>query len=245
MKRLIILFSFLLVVKFQTYGQNPSTIQVNSHEFAHLINNGGGVLLDVRTQREFQNSHIPDAGNLNYYAFDFRRRLLFLPKDQPIYLYCNTGYRSDRAADFLIRNGYERVYNLQHGIMEWDLYELPVAIDPNAQPDMDDRFEPADFADLINSEPVVFIDFYAPWCGPCRQMMPMIDSLKTEYHERIPVVKVNADASKRLMRELKLVTVPYLVLYRNGEIVFDHRGVMKREEVVSLLESNMPGTGKP
>ena len=122
MKRLIILFSFLLVVKFQTYGQNPSTIQVNSYEFGQLIKNEIGVLLDVRTQREFQNGHIPDAGNLNYYAFDFR---------------------------------------------------------------------------------------------------------------------------KRLMRELKLVMVPYLVLYRNGEMVFDHRGVMKREEVVSLLESNMPGTGKP
>lgn len=124
--------------------------------------------------------------------------------------------------------------------MEWDLHDLPVAIDPNAQPDMDDKFEPSDFAGLIENEPVVFVDFYAPWCGPCRQMMPMIDSLRVEYHERIPVVKVNADASKRLMRELELVTVPYLVLYRNGEMVFDHRGVMIREEVVALLDANLP-----
>jgi thioredoxin 1 len=245
MRRIVFFLTAFMMVQDAVSGQNPSTIQVSSPEFAKIVVEDIGVLLDVRTMREFQNGHIANAGNLNYYAFDFRRRLLLLPKDQPIYLYCNTGYRSDRAADFLIRNGYERVYNLQHGIMEWDLHDLPVAIDPNAQPDMDDKFEPSDFAGLIENEPVVFVDFYAPWCGPCRQMMPMIDSLKTEYHERIPVIKVNADASKRLMRELKLVTVPYLVLYRNGELVFDHKGIMKREEVVSLLESNLPYTKKP
>ncbi len=240
MRRIVILFTVFMIVQGAVSGQNPSTIQVSSPEFAKIIVEEKGVLLDVRTKREFQNGHIENAGNLNFYALDFRKRLLLLPKNQPIYLYCNTGYRSDRAADFLIRNGYQQVYNLQHGIMEWDLHDLPVAIDPDARPDMDDKFEPSDFAGLIENEPVVFVDFYAPWCGPCRQMMPMIDSLRVEYHERIPVVKVNADASKRLMRELELVTVPYLVLYRNGEMVFDHRGVMTREEVVALLNANLP-----
>lgn len=240
--RTILLFGLLFLFPLFTvpaFNQDPTVRQVNSHEFKRLVDEQEGLLLDVRTKREFQNGHIENSGNLNYYALDFRKRLLLLPKDKPVYLYCNTGYRSDRAAGFLIRNGYQEVYNLQHGIMEWDLFALPVAVDPDARPDLDDKFDPAEFAELINSEPVVFVDFYAPWCGPCRQMMPMIDSLMVEYHERIPVVKVNADASKQLMREMKLVTVPYLVLYQDGAIVFEHRGVMKRKDLVSILDSNL------
>ncbi len=217
--------------------KNPEAIQLNSKEFERLVRTKPGVLLDVRTQREFKNGHIENAGQLNYYALDFRSRLLLLPKDQPVYLYCNTGYRSNRAASFLIRNAYTNVFNLQYGIMEWELVDLPVIVDPDAQPDMDDKFEPDEFAQLLASEPIVFMDFYAPWCGPCRKMMPMIDSLKVEYHERLPIVKVNADASKRLMREMKLVTVPYLALYRNGKLYFEHRGEIRREELVEVLES--------
>lgn len=231
-----ILFSLFI---FAAYTQNPSTIQVGSEEFNQLISKGEGVLLDVRTQREFQNGHIENAGQINFYARDFRRSLLLLPKDQPVYLYCNTGWRSDIAASYLIRNGYTKVYNLKHGIMEWEQANLPVTIDPNAQPDTDDRFTTSDFTKLIQSESLVFIDFYAPWCGPCRQMMPMIDSLKAEYKGRIDVVKINADASKSLMRDIKMVSVPYLVLYHQGKVLFEHKGLIGRQELVTELESHL------
>ncbi len=218
-------------------AQNTATIQINSKELAALVRSQEGILLDVRTQREFQNGHIENAGQLNYYALDFKKRLLLLPKDEMIYLYCNTGYRSDRAADFLIENGYKKVYNLQHGIMEWERYDFPVMIDPNAQPDTDDKFEIKDFETLLAKNELVFIDFYAPWCGPCRKMMPMIDSLKVEYHERIPIIKINADASKRLMRQMELVSVPYLALYRDGHLVFEHYGIISREKLKGQLDA--------
>jgi len=231
-----LVFSFLF---FTACAQDPATVQVGSTEFHPLISNGEGVLLDVRTEREFQNGHIEYAGQLNFYARDFRRRLLLLPKDQPIYLYCNTGWRSNIAASFLIRNGYTNVYNLEHGIMEWEQADLPVTIVPDAQPDTDDKYSPEEFAELMHSEGLVFVDFYAPWCGPCRQMMPMIDSLKTELIDRIYIVKINADASKSLMREMKMVSVPYLVLYHKGEVLFEHKGLIGREELVARLESHV------
>ncbi len=218
-------------------AQDSATIQISSKELAALLHSQEGVLLDVRTQREFQNGHIENAGQLNYYALDFKKRLLLLPKGEPIYLYCNTGYRSDRAADFLIENGYKQVYNLQHGIMEWERYDFPVMIDPNAQPDTDDKFDPRDFETLLAQNELVFIDFYAPWCGPCRNMMPMIDSLKVEYHERIPIIKINADASKRLMRHMELISVPYLVLYKKGSVIFEHNGLISREELIQQLDA--------
>lgn len=241
MKSLNLFIIILFAACYFACGQKASsTMQLSAQEFArHISLTDQKVLLDVRTQREFKNGHIQNAGQLNYYAFDFRKRLLLLPKNQPVYLYCNTGYRSDRAADFLIKNGYAEVYNLQHGIMEWELENLPVIVDPDAQPDMDDKFEPAEFAGLLQNNPLVFVDFYAPWCGPCRRMMPMIDSLKVEYHEKIEIVKINADASKRLMRELKMVSVPYLRLYEDGEVIFEHKGLIDRQNLVKIFDENL------
>ena len=123
----MIILTLILILQ-PVPGQEFS--QVDSDEFRRLISEENGVLLDVRTAREFNNGHITDAGNLNFYAMDFRKKLTMLPFDGPIYLYCNTGYRSEKAAEILIKYGYNRVYNLEHGIMEWELKELQLGSVP-------------------------------------------------------------------------------------------------------------------
>jgi thioredoxin len=153
-------------------------------------------------------------------------------------LYCNTGYRSQRAAEILVENGYKNVYNLEHGILEWNLKNFPVLVEPDAKPDTENKMEIDEFTALINSDKLVFIDFYAPWCAPCRKMMPMIDSLKTEYKGKITIVKINVDASKKLMKELAIMSVPYLVLYHNGIILFSHNGLVSRNELENLFEEH-------
>jgi len=75
--------------------------------------------------------------------------LLLLPRDQPVYLYCNTGYRSKRAAEILSENGYKKVYNLEHGIMQWNLENLPVVEKPGARLDNENKMESDEFYDLI------------------------------------------------------------------------------------------------
>lgn len=232
-------FIFLIATFFifQACAQDSNSNDINSLEFNQMISKGNGSLLDVRTPSEYSNGHIAGAGQLNYYAFDFRQKLLLLPKDQPVYLYCNTGYRSKRAAEILAENGYKEVYNLEHGIMEWNLEDLPVIVEKDALPDTKDKMEPDEFYALIQSEKPVFIDFYAPWCAPCRKMMPMIDSLKAELKAQITIVKINADASKKLVKELKLGSVPFLVLYQSKEKKFEHYGLIGREELTSVFAS--------
>jgi len=241
MRRIAISISFVLIA-FLSIAQNATIKQVNPAQFQQLIKNPKGVLLDVRTQSEFGNGHIANSGQLNYYAFDFKKRLLLLPKNEPIYLYCNTGYRSEKAAEILVENGYKNVYNLEHGIMDWELKSLPVVSDPNAKPDTDNKMDFAEYSKLIQSKELVFIDFYAPWCGPCRKMMPMMDSLKVEYHEKISIVKVNADASKSLIKELKLIGVPYLAMYKSGKLVYSKNGAVTREELTGIFDKNSSKT---
>ena len=222
-----------------SYGQDASIIQVKSEEFNELVSEDKGILLDVRTAYEFKNGHIPEAGQLNYYAFDFKRKLSLLPKDQAIYLYCNTGYRSEKAAEMLIENGYTNVYHFRHGIMEWELIDLPVITEPDARPDTDNKMDPGQYYAIIDSDSLVFIDFYAPWCGPCRKMMPMIDSLKTEFHPRILMYKVNVDASKKLVKELKLSGVPYLALFQKGNLIWSNHGSVSRGKLISIFTESI------
>ena len=212
---------------------------VDSQQFQQLLASGNGILIDVRTESEFNNGHIANAGNLNIYAPDFNRSLLLLPKDQPIYLYCLSGNRSEMAAKILAENGYKNVYNLQNGMMAWNQQNLPVVIESNAKPDTDNNMEPEQFASLVGSDSLVFVDFYATWCGPCRKMMPMIDSLKLEYQGKVKIVKVNVEASKNLVKELKLIGVPYLALYNKGEVLFSKNGTVSREELTGIFKANI------
>lgn len=238
MKR-VILFTLSYFFLFTACGQTPDIKQVNSIDFEKLIKDSSGTLLDVRTLDEFKNGHIEGAGQLNYYALDFRQKLLLLPKNQPIYLYCNTGYRSQRAAEILVENGYKNVYNLEHGIMEWNLKNLPITIEPDAKPDTENKMEPDEFNALIHSERLVFVDFYAPWCAPCRKMIPMMDSLKTEYKEKLTIVKINVDASKKLMKELGIVSVPYLALFQKGNILFSQNGLIGKQELEIIFNEKL------
>ncbi len=236
--RRFFLLPILLILFLSVKGQNTVIHQLNSADFKKLDSKGIGTLLDVRTSSEFANGHIAEAGQLNYYAFDFRQKLLLLPKDQPVYLYCNTGYRSRKAAEILAENGYKQVYNLQHGIMEWNLQNLPVVVEPDARSDSENKMEMDEFSALIKSGSPVFVDFYAPWCAPCRKMIPMIDSLKTEFAGKVNIVKINADASKKLILELQIGSVPHMVLYKNRKILFTHDGIISRNELTKVLESN-------
>ncbi len=237
MSRSIILFTGIIFL-FSFTLKSQDYFNLNSEEFKNTIAENKGTLIDVRTNGEFLNGHIKGSGQLNYYSFSFKQKLLLLPNNQPVYLYCNTGYRSRKAAEILAENGYKMVYNLKHGIMEWELNDFPVIVDPNAKPDTKDKMEADEYYALIQSEQKVFIDFYAPWCAPCRKMLPMIDSLKTEYKDKVTIVKINADASKKLIKELKVASVPYLVMYDNGKLVYEHNGLVKRRQLEKVLNSS-------
>ena len=234
---------FILIILFQIALANVSAqqgkiTQLSSPELSEVLVNNKATLIDVRTRGEYANGHITGAGQLNYYALVFKKKLLLLLKDRPLYLYCNTGYRSQKAAEILAKNGYTNVYNLEHGIMEWDLYDMPVVVEPDAKPDTENKMEPDEFYALIQSEKPVLIDFYAPWCGPCRQMMPVIDRIKQEAGDRVFIVKINADASKKLVKELQLLGVPYITIYHKGLKTYENQGLMSEKELLSLVEAN-------
>ncbi len=127
MKNLFFAITTITFVFFAN-AQHSSIKHVKSSEFKELIAKKEGTLLDVRTSYEFNDGYINDAIQINYYSFNFEQELLLLPKDKPVYIYCRTGYRSEKASKILIENGYD-VYNLQGGIKDWEQNKYPTIKD--------------------------------------------------------------------------------------------------------------------
>ena len=88
--------------------------------------------------------------------------------------------------------------------------------------------------EVLSCEKTVLVDFWAPWCGPCRNLAPVIDEVAEERTD-IKVGKVNIDDNKDLARQFKVMAIPTVLIFRNGEEVNRSVGPETKEEVLELL----------
>ena len=90
--------------------------------------------------------------------------------------------------------------------------------------------------EVLEYKGVVLVDFWAPWCGPCRKISPIIDDLATEYAGKVKVVKVNTDENMKLTQEFSISGIPSILIFKNGEAVERLVGLMQKNQLVSNLE---------
>ena len=88
--------------------------------------------------------------------------------------------------------------------------------------------------EIIESEKPVLLDFFATWCGPCQMLSPVIDEIAAERSD-IKVAKINVGEQRDLARQYKVMSVPTLMVIKNGEVVNRSLGAMPKHEVLSLL----------
>jgi rhodanese-related sulfurtransferase len=93
---------------------------VNTKTFKKFIEIGDGILIDVRTPEEFAAGHIAGAQIINVNDSTFKEKINLLPKEKEIFVYCRSGKRSLTAAEILQKNGFDRIYNLDKGILGWE-----------------------------------------------------------------------------------------------------------------------------
>jgi thioredoxin 1 len=79
---------------------------------------------------------------------------------------------------------------------------------------------------------VTLIDFWAPWCGPCRMVAPVLEELDKEYTGKLKICKVNVDNDRALAQSLRIVSIPTLILFKNGEEQKRIVGAVAKEKIV-------------
>ena len=88
--------------------------------------------------------------------------------------------------------------------------------------------------EVMNSEKVVLLDFFATWCGPCRMVGPIIDEIAEE-NEEIRVCKVDVDAQQELASQFQVFSIPTLVVMKDGKILTQSTGAKSKAQILSML----------
>ena len=89
--------------------------------------------------------------------------------------------------------------------------------------------------EVMNSDKPVLIDFWAPWCGPCRMLSPTISDIAEEYKDKVKVGKVNVDEEEELAAMFRVSSIPLLVVMKDGKVVNSAVGVRPKDQIVNML----------
>ena len=95
------------------------------------------------------------------------------------------------------------------------------------------------FDGLLESEKLVIGDFWATWCGPCRMLSPLLDEVEEEMSDKITVVKVNVDDADEIAMRYRIMSIPTLLFFKNGQVVDKTVGAMPKSTLVDKINANL------
>jgi thioredoxin 1 len=233
------LFLTAIVVLFSYSGFSQSVVHVNAIKFSELLKTGKGVILDVRTPQEYSRGHIANSTLMDLSDKELTKKLSLLQKDKPVYLYCLSGSRSRILADYMVKNGFSEVYNLQQGLIDWQRNSFALQQSATATASKSKAFSTDEFKAMLNSNQLVFVDFYAAWCAPCRTMSPIVDQLSDKYKQKVKIEKIDIEANRNLAQSLEVQSIPGFILFKDGQKIWTGQGVKSFDELSKLLEKHL------
>ena len=95
------------------------------------------------------------------------------------------------------------------------------------------------FDGLLESGKLVIVDFWATWCGPCRMLSPLLDEVEEEMADRIEVVKVNVDDADEIAMRYRIMSIPTLIFFKDGQMVDRTVGAMPKSMLVDKINANL------
>lgn len=100
----------------------------------------------------------------------------------------------------------------------------------------------ANFNSIISDSKPVIVDFHALWCGPCKAQSPILKELAVELGDRVRVIKIDVDQNPEIAGRFQIRSVPTLMVFKNGQILWRHSGVVSKSQLLGVLNQHMVST---
>ena len=219
---------------FITTAFSQKTEVLTAEEFSSQIKQPDIQLLDVRTAEEYRTGHIVHSLQADWLKDkEFKRRVKYLDKEKPLYVYCGSGVRSNDAAKWLRKNGFGTVFELQNGILGWKKASQPLEAENILK-----QLTLEQYKSLTNKGEIVLIDFGAKWCPPCKKMEPVLDQLQAKLPGGFVLEKIDAGIHTDIMQKLNVDELPTFIIYKNGKEVWRKIGLVSFEEFDTQLQQH-------
>jgi thioredoxin len=186
-------------------------------------------ILDVRTIDEYSQGHINGAIHADVNGVEFGNIIQKLDKVMPVYVYCLSGGRSSAAAQHLKEQGFKQIINLEGGILAWNASQLPLT--QSTSTPQSKGMTLADYQALVKSKKSIIVDFNAVWCGPCKQLAPILDEFVKQQNGKVELIKIDVDQNQELAEALKIEAIPYVERYENGNLTWKKLGLFPASEL--------------
>lgn len=212
---------------------------LSAADFAKKIGEGNVQVVDVRTPQEYADKHIKDAVNINYNDDAFIDKMEKLDKSKPVLVYCLSGGRSTKAASLISSKGYTQVYNLDGGLLAWTAAGEPVDMPSGTSATGEATgLDMNAYLAKVKSDKLVLVDFSAVWCGPCKQLKPIVDKVAETEKDKLQVLPIDVDKNQGLANAMHITGIPLIILYRNGKEVWRNLGLTDRGTIEQQIAIN-------
>lgn len=95
------------------------------------------------------------------------------------------------------------------------------------------------FDSILNDSKPVLVDFFAEWCGPCKTQAPVLKEVKSEIGDKVRIIKIDVDKSPAVARQYQVSSIPTLILFRNGEVIWRQSGLATRKQLVDVIRQHI------
>lgn len=223
--------------------QSPSAEKEKAASLAILVKKSKAAdaqILDARTSEEFAQNHLAAAINIDPASASHEKDIAALSKDKPTFVYSIANGRSVALAKELREKGFKEVIVLPGGIANWIGSGYPIV--NNAKKGV--SLSLAQFQTLTASSEFVLVDFGSKYCGACKKLIPVLDTLEKKAGFPAKIVRIEAYDQTALLKELKINQLPTLVLYHHKKQIWKKAGQSTSAEIEAAVAQHQTELAK-